>query len=154
MKLLFKLLIVSLLFSIQAMALHIEGVKVMLNQAALAVDETEPKVVSKMIEDDTPFYIIDIRGEAQKHRGEIYHIESFQIPRGYLEFQIEEKIPDKKARIVIYCCTGQRSLLAAKSLHDMGYNNVTSMAGGLKGWIEKGLPLDTVYGEMILNPNE
>jgi rhodanese-related sulfurtransferase len=154
MKILTQLAIVSSLLLTQVSALHIEGVKVMLDEAILMVDETQPKELKKMIEAEEEFFLIDIRGEAQKHRGEIYHIDSYQIPRGYLEFQIEEKIKNKKSKIVIYCCSGQRSILAAKSLKRMGYKNVTSLATGLKGWIEVGLPLDTVYGEMILKPEK
>ena len=101
-------------------ALHIDGVQVMLNRAQLVVDEIEPKALYKMLDSDDDFFVIDIRGKEQQTHGEIYHIDSFKITRGYLEFQIEEKIPNKKATIIVYCCSGKRSLLAAKNLQEMG----------------------------------
>ncbi len=155
MRLLLKALVVGTFLSLHLSAegLHIDGVRHMLDDAKLLVQEIQPKEVKGMIEREDDFFLIDIRGAEQKHHGEIYHIDSFHIPRGYLEFRVEQKIPDKKAKIVIYCCSGKRSLLAAKSMRRMGYVNVLSMAHGLKGWVEAGLPLDTVYGEMILNPN-
>jgi sulfur-carrier protein adenylyltransferase/sulfurtransferase len=62
------------------------------------------------------------------------------IPRGYLELRIEEKVPDRDREIVVYCAGGTRSALAARSLQDLGYVNVASMAGGFGRWKESGLP--------------
>lgn len=61
------------------------------------------------------------------------------IPRGNLEIQVEGKIPDKKSNIVVYCAGGVRSAFAAKSLSDMGYEHVRSMAGGFNKWKDDGL---------------
>ena len=49
------------------------------------------------------------------------------IPRGYLELRIEEKVPDRAREVIRYCAGGTRSALAARSLQDLGYTNVTSM---------------------------
>ena len=54
---------------------------------------------------------------------------------------IETEIPDPKAEIVLYCGGGFRSALAADALQKMGYRNVWSMDGGIRGWREKGFPL-------------
>ncbi|HET9314097.1 MAG TPA: ThiF family adenylyltransferase, partial [Vicinamibacteria bacterium] len=62
------------------------------------------------------------------------------IPRGFLELRIEEKVPDRDREIVVYCAGGTRSALAARSLQDLGYRNVASMAGGFGRWKEAGLP--------------
>jgi molybdopterin/thiamine biosynthesis adenylyltransferase/rhodanese-related sulfurtransferase len=64
------------------------------------------------------------------------------IPRGFLELRIEEKAPDKQRDIVVYCAGGTRSALAAKSLAELGYSRVSSMAGGFGRWKEAGLPFD------------
>ena len=52
------------------------------------------------------------------------------IPRGFLESQVESRIPDQSKPIVVYCAGGARSAFAAKTLQDMGYSNVVSMSGG------------------------
>lgn len=146
-----KKILIALLanFSLlSASALHIDGVKAMLEEAQKVVKEITPRELKKMIDADEQFYIIDLRGSDQVERGEIYYIDSFKIPRGYLEFRVELKIPDKNAKIVLYCCSGKRSLLAAQSMQQMGYTNVYSLEGGIRAWVDQDLPLDTTYGEM------
>ena len=63
------------------------------------------------------------------------------IPRGFLELRVEEKVPDKAQEVILYCAGGTRSALAAKSLADLGYANVSSMAGGFGKWKEAGFPI-------------
>lgn len=106
--------------------------------------------VAEMISKNEKFTLLDIREMDQTKHGEIFHNNLVQLTRGYLELKIEEFVKDKKEKIVIYCCTGQRSILAAKSLNKLGYSNVYSMEGGLKKWVDDGFVLDTVYGEMKL----
>jgi len=60
------------------------------------------------------------------------------IPRGHLESQVENKIPDHDAPVVIYCAGGTRSAFAAKTLQDLGYTDVVSMAGGFGRWKNEG----------------
>jgi molybdopterin/thiamine biosynthesis adenylyltransferase/rhodanese-related sulfurtransferase len=62
------------------------------------------------------------------------------IPRGHLEAQIEGRVPDKDGPIVIYCAGGVRSAFAAKTLGELGYTDVTSMAGGFGRWKDEGRP--------------
>jgi rhodanese-related sulfurtransferase len=59
------------------------------------------------------------------------------ISRGNLESKIEAQVP-RDARVVIYCASGNRSVFATETLHEMGYANVASMAGGIRRWIELG----------------
>lgn len=118
---------------------------------SIKVQEMEAKTLYKLIMDDVDdLYIVDIREPDQIGHGEIFHPNLVVITRGYLELKIEKEIPNKKARIVIYCCTGKRGRLATKTLNDMGYTNVFSLKGGIRNWVESSYPLDTVYGEMIL----
>ena len=58
-----------------------------------------------------------------------------------IELEIEEQIPDPKKPIICYCGGGSRSALVAESLQKMGYENVRSMAGGLRAWKAEGLPI-------------
>ena len=60
------------------------------------------------------------------------------IPRGHLETQIENKIPDHDAPVVVYCAGGIRSAFAAKTLAELGYTDVVSMAGGFDRWKDEG----------------
>jgi molybdopterin/thiamine biosynthesis adenylyltransferase/rhodanese-related sulfurtransferase len=64
------------------------------------------------------------------------------IPRGYLEQRIEEKVPDKSHEVVLHCAGGTRSALAVRTLQELGYSRVSSMAGGFGKWKEAGLPIE------------
>ncbi len=118
---------------------------------SIKADQIETKELFKLIENDAEdLYLVDIREPDQVGHGEIFHFNLVSITRGYLEFKIGSWIPDKKSQIVIYCCTGKRGTLAAKTLNEMGYTNVSSLKGGIKKWVADGYPLDTVYGEVFL----
>jgi molybdopterin/thiamine biosynthesis adenylyltransferase/rhodanese-related sulfurtransferase len=73
------------------------------------------------------------------------------IPRGHLESQIEHKITDRDTEIVIYCASGVRSVFAAKTLQELGYSNVASMAGGFGRWKNEGRPWIT---PAVLSPEQ
>src|SRR5450432_3157482 len=64
------------------------------------------------------------------------------ISRGFLEQRIEDQVPEHSAEIVLYCAGGTRSALAARTLEELGYTNVKSMAGGFTAWKRAGLPYD------------
>ncbi|MDQ3655373.1 MAG: molybdopterin-synthase adenylyltransferase MoeB [Chloroflexota bacterium] len=67
------------------------------------------------------------------------------IPRGFLEARIEDTVRDRDEPIVVYCAGGARSAFATQSLHDLGYTNVVSLAGGFGGWKSAGLPWTTPF---------
>ena len=93
--------------------------------------------------------LIDIREPAEFSRG---HIPGALLsPRGLLEFDIhalvertatDSDVAAEDRQIVLYCGTGGRSALAAETLTNMGYRNVTSMDGGIVAWSTAGLPVD------------
>lgn len=130
-------------------ALHVGAVKSLLDHAEKTVKQIENVELKKMIDNYEKFTLVDLRGNSQVERGEIYATNAVKIERGYLEFQIEKKVPNKDTKIVLYCCSGLRSILAAESLNKMGYTNVSSLKGGVIGWVDQGLPLDTSFGEMV-----
>ncbi len=153
MKRITTLLLAALLFSAPAMALSIDvGTKKVMAEAAKVAREMSPQQLQQLIDKDADLYLIDIREKEQQLHGEIFHLNLIRITRGYLEFNVEREIKDKNALIVVYCCTGKRGLLAAKTLMDMGFTNVYSLKGGIRAWVEQGHVLDTAYGEMILKP--
>jgi sulfur-carrier protein adenylyltransferase/sulfurtransferase len=73
------------------------------------------------------------------------------IPRGHLESQIENKITDRDAEVVVYCAGGVRSAFATKTLQELGYTNVISMAGGFGRWKNEGRPWIT---PAVLDPEQ
>ncbi|SRR5579885_1461689 len=84
--------------------------------------------------------LIDVREESEWAKGHLPGAE--HLGKGILERDVEERIPDPGAEIVLYCGGGFRSALAADNLQKMGYTNVWSMDGGFRAWKEKGYPLE------------
>jgi molybdopterin/thiamine biosynthesis adenylyltransferase/rhodanese-related sulfurtransferase len=80
--------------------------------------------------------ILDVREPDEYEQGALPG--AIHIPRGHLESQVENRIPDHDAPVVIYCAGGTRSAFAAKTLNEMGYSNVVSMAGGFNKWKNEG----------------
>ena len=80
--------------------------------------------------------VIDVREPDETEQGILP--EAITIPRGYLELQVEDAVPDKDVPVVVYCAGGTRSAFAAKSLQDLGYSNVASLAGGFNAWKNAG----------------
>jgi rhodanese-related sulfurtransferase len=96
----------------------------------VGVDETKRKLESGKAQ------VIDVREESEWAAG---HVRGAQhLGRGIIERDIESRIPDKNAEIVLYCGGGFRSALSADNLQKMGYRNVASMAGGWRAWQEAG----------------
>jgi molybdopterin/thiamine biosynthesis adenylyltransferase/rhodanese-related sulfurtransferase len=81
--------------------------------------------------------LIDVREPDEHAQGMIPG--TLHIPRGFLELRIERSVPDRSTPVVIYCASGTRSVLAARSLGELGYTNVSSLAGGFTGWKRAGL---------------
>lgn len=76
--------------------------------------------------------LLDVRESDEWRQG---HLEgALPLPRGFLEIKVETAVPSKEAPIIAYCAGGVRSLLAAKVMKEMGYKNVSSMAGGYAAW--------------------
>ena len=76
--------------------------------------------------------LLDVRESDEWRQG---HLEgALPLPRGFLEIKVENTVPDKNSPIIAYCAGGVRSLLAAKVMKEMGYQNVSSMAGGYAAW--------------------
>ena len=85
------------------------------------------------------FLLVDVREEseyAQDHLPGAIH-----LGKGIIERDIEERVPELDTPVVLYCGGGYRSALAADNLQKMGYTNVLSMDGGIRGWREKQFPL-------------
>ena len=106
-------------------------------EAKKHIAEISPAEARKLIENGEAV-LIDVREESDWREG---HAKGAKhLSRGVIELEIEEQIPDVKKPIICYCGGGSRSALVAESLQKMGYENVRSMAGGLRAWKEAGLP--------------
>jgi len=85
------------------------------------------------------FLLVDVREESEFAKDHLPG--AIHIGKGVIERDIERKVPDLNAPLVLYCGGGFRSALAADNLQKMGYTNVISMDGGIRGWREKNYPL-------------
>lgn len=96
------------------------------------------EIAARMARGDS-FHLVDVREDREF---EACHVPgAIHVGKGVLERDIERLVPDLDAEIVLYCGGGYRSALAADSLGRMGYTNVSSMRGGIRGWREAGHPL-------------
>lgn len=100
------------------------------------IRETDVESVHSRIESADDFTLIDVRERDEFADGHLLGAEL--IPRGLLDLRIEAAIADKSRPIVLYCAAGRRSALAARTLEELGYSNVQSMAGGFGAWKRKG----------------
>ncbi len=84
--------------------------------------------------------LVDVREDREWEAGHARGAE--HLGRGVIERDIEERVPDKAAELILYCGGGYRSALAADNLRRMGYTNVYSLAGGWRAWKEAGAPVE------------
>jgi sulfur-carrier protein adenylyltransferase/sulfurtransferase len=118
------------------------------SQAKARVDEIDAQTAADLGRSGEA-KIVDVREKNEWDEGHIPG--AVHVPRGYLELRIENAVPDKSKPVVLYCAGGTRSVLAARTLQDMGYTNVHSMSGGFGGWKDAGLPFDL---PRTLTPNQ
>jgi len=123
---------------------HAPGFLKLVEDAMTRVREITIEEVRRKQQAGESFEFVDVREDlewAQGHADGARH-----IGRGVLERDIEKLVPDQDREIVLYCGGGFRSALAADNLQEMGYRRVLSMAGGMRGWREKGLPEEKPAG--------
>lgn len=109
------------------------------NDARRRIRETTVDQIKARLDRGDPFHLIDVREESEYAKDHVPGAVS--LGKGIIERDIEQKFPDTGAELVLYCGGGFRSALAADNLQKMGYTNVWSMDGGIRGWREKGYPL-------------
>jgi rhodanese-related sulfurtransferase len=123
----------------------VRSVTDMVKEAKKEIENLTPEQVKDELLNDN-VVLIDIReSEELVQNGKIPG--SSHAPRGMLEFYADSSLPyhkpefDKNKRIILHCASGGRSALAAKTLKEMGYENVAHMDGGIKAWKEAGMPV-------------
>jgi rhodanese-related sulfurtransferase len=109
------------------------------DDAKTRVRETNVEEVKKKMDRGDKFTMVDVREESEFAKDHLPG--AIHLGKGIIERDIEARVPDLNAEIMLYCGGGFRSALAADNLQKMGYTNVISMDGGIRVWREKGFPL-------------
>ena len=104
------------------------------------VDAGEARELLRPSERERAPAIVDVRERDEWDEGHIPG--AVHVPRGHLESRIESAAPDKTRPVLVYCSAGNRSAFAAKTLEDLGYEHVVSLAGGFTDWKRNGFPFE------------
>ena len=113
-----------------------------LKQVRQDVPEVDPSEVNELLHEGVR--VIDVRETEELASGKLPG--ASHVPRGYLETRIEGIVPDRSERVILYCASGNRSVLAANTLmRDLGYDHVESMVGGITLWKDRGYEVETPF---------
>src|SRR5881396_3265736 len=115
----------------------------LLQQARSEISEIDATQARERIEAGEPV-VVDVREQDEWDEGHIAG--AVHVPRGHLESRIERLAPDTGRPVVVYCSAGNRSAFAAKTLAELGYEDVVSLAGGFTDWKRNGFPVQLQAG--------
>jgi rhodanese-related sulfurtransferase len=118
---------------------HSPGFLKIVEGAKKRIRETTIDEVKARLDRREKFLLVDVREESEYAADHLPG--AIHLGKGIIERDVEEKVPDHDAPMVLYCGGGFRSALAADNLQEMGYTRVLSMDGGVRGWREKGFTL-------------
>ena len=109
------------------------------------VDDARSRVAEVSVDDARArqaagAHLVDVREESEWAAG--HAAGATHLGKGVIERDVEARIPDRDAEVLLYCGGGFRSLLAGDALRRMGYTNVASVAGGWKAWQDAGAPVE------------
>ncbi len=107
-------------------------IKQLMEEARKDVPEWSAEQVEKALANGSGPKLIDVREKEEFRDGHLPG--AISVPRGFLDMRVEEVVPDKSTPLILYCAGGNRSLLAGRTLREMGYSDVISMAGGYGAW--------------------
>jgi rhodanese-related sulfurtransferase len=119
---------------------HKEAFLALVNDAKTRVREVDIGAYRSMVEAREAHLLIDVREESEWAAG--HAAGAVHMGKGIIERDIERLVPEKDAKLVLYCGGGFRSALAGDNLQKMGYRNVLSLAGGWRAWNEAGMPVE------------
>jgi len=109
------------------------------DDARRRIRETNVDEVKKRMDQGDKFLLVDVREESEFAKDHLPG--AIHLGKGVIERDIEGEVPNLDTEMVLYCGGGFRSALAADNLQKMGYTNVISMDGGIRGWRERAYPL-------------
>ena len=119
---------------------HSAGFLSLVNDAKTRVPEISIEQYGEMVSSGKAHLLIDVREEGEWAAG--HASGALHLGKGIIERDIESKVPDHGATLVLYCGGGFRSALAADALQKMGYRDVISLDGGWRAIQSSGLPLE------------
>ncbi len=119
---------------------HSPGFLALVNDAKKHVRETDIDGYRKMVDAKEKLILVDVREDLEWAAG--HATGAVHLSKGIIERDIETKVPDKNATLVLYCGGGFRSALAGEALQKMGYGNVISLDGGWRAYQQSGLPVE------------
>jgi molybdopterin/thiamine biosynthesis adenylyltransferase/rhodanese-related sulfurtransferase len=111
----------------------------LLQQVKSEIDEVDAAGTRERLASVEPPLLVDVRERDEWSEGHIPG--ALHVPRGHLEARIEQVVPDRSRPLVLYCAGGARSAFAAKTLEELGYESVASLAGGFTDWKRNGFPV-------------
>src|SRR5437763_16092375 len=109
------------------------------DEAKSRVKETTVDEVKQKLDKGDKILLVDVREQSEFAKDHLPG--AIHLGKGVIERDIESRVPDLNTQMVLYCGGGFRSAMAADNLQKMGYTNVFSMDGGVRGWREKNFPL-------------
>lgn len=113
-------------------------------ELADAARQSMPKMSNEQLQEQlkagSPIVVVDVREKEETDEGHIP--QAVLLPRGRLEGRVEQVVPDKNAPVVTHCAGEGRGAMAAQRLREMGYTNVSYLAGGFNDWKAKELPIE------------
>jgi molybdopterin/thiamine biosynthesis adenylyltransferase/rhodanese-related sulfurtransferase len=115
----------------------------LLQQTRSEISEIDATEARDRVESREPV-VVDVREQDEWDEGHITG--AVHVPRGHLESRIERLAPDTSRPVIVYCSAGNRSAFAAKTLADLGYEDVVSLAGGFTDWKRNGFPVQLHAG--------
>jgi len=110
----------------------------LVKEAKSEIKEVSADDVKTMVDTKENIIILDVRDREEFEPG--YIPSAINVSRGMLEFKVNMVIPDKNAKVVVYCSDDRRGPLATRALNDLGYKNAVNIIGGLNAWKEAGYP--------------
>ena len=119
---------------------HSPGFLEIVNKSKARVRQTNVAEVSQRQARGDTFHLVDVREDDEWRAGRAKG--AIHIGKGVIERDIEARVPDRNAELILYCGGGFRSALSADNLQKMGYTNVASMAGGWRAWQAGGAPVE------------
>ncbi|HEV3407053.1 MAG TPA: rhodanese-like domain-containing protein, partial [Gaiellaceae bacterium] len=115
----------------------------LLAQVKREIEEIDPRSAGALLEGGEAV-AVDVREQNEWDEGHLPG--AVHVPRGFLEQRIEQAAPDRHQPVVLYCAGGARSALAAKTLEELGYEDVRSLIGGFTDWKRSGFPTQLPKG--------
>jgi molybdopterin/thiamine biosynthesis adenylyltransferase/rhodanese-related sulfurtransferase len=115
------------------------GYRELLQEVKGEIEEVDARRANELLAEDS-YAVVDVREQAEWDEGHLPG--AVHVSRGNLESRIEQAVPDRSQPVLLYCASGNRSAFAARTLDELGYENVVSLAGGFTDWKRNGFPFE------------